>query len=156
MIEPLSPKGENRWRLDKDLLIREGERAAKGPPRTVNETNTSAKEVTTYEIAGAAGSVVTIKKTYDLKTVAADGAARIQFEGTGDLAFDTQAGLIKTGEFKSGHSQNRTRPFQAGEAFRGEQLNLHAQRFSKQLGDKDHIKVFANTTPTNNSSKRSS
>src|SRR6266566_9058999 len=63
---------------------------------------------------------------------------------------------IKIGEFKLGHSQNRTRPFQAGETFRAEQLNLHAQRFSKQLGDKDHIKVFANTTPTNNSSKRSS
>jgi hypothetical protein len=62
---------------------------------------------------------------------------------------------IKIGEFKSGHP-NRTRPFQAGETFRAEQLNLHAQRFSKQLGDKDHIKVFANTTPTNNSSKRSS
>ena len=100
VIEPLSAKGENRWRLDKDLVIREGERAAKGPPRTVNETNTSAKETVTYEIAGSAGSVVTIKKTYDLKTVSADGASRIQFEGTGDLAFDTQAGLIKTGEFK--------------------------------------------------------
>jgi hypothetical protein len=100
VIEPLSPTGEKRWQQEKDLVVREGERAAKGPPRTVNETNTAAKEVVTYEVVSSAGSLLTIKKKYDLKTASQDGASRIQFEGNGDLTFDTRAGLIKAGEFK--------------------------------------------------------
>ena len=101
MIEPLSPKGENKWGTEKDLVIREVQRSVGfGPPRA-SETNTSAKEVVTYEIAGTEGATAQIKKTYDLKTAAPEGTdARIQLQGTADLAFDTQAGLMKSGEFK--------------------------------------------------------
>src|SRR5205823_14488091 len=102
VIEPLSAKGEKRWQFERDLVVREGERAAnpKGPPKAANESNTAAKEVVTYEMAGSTDSLVTIKKTYDLKTAPQDGTARIQLQGTGELAFDSRAGLIKTGKFK--------------------------------------------------------
>lgn len=100
VLEPLSPKGEKGWKREKDLVIREVQRTAFGAPGRANETNTPAKEVVTCEIVAAAGSSVQLKKTYELKTVAAEGSeARIQFQGTGEFTFDTQAGLMKAGEF---------------------------------------------------------
>jgi len=90
VVEPLSPEGENTWRHERRTALREKD-----------NTNTPAKEVTTYEIAGSSGSTVKIKKIYEFKTVPkAAQATRIQLKGTTEITFDNQAGLITTGKFK--------------------------------------------------------
>ncbi len=101
-IEPLSPLGENRWERGTDVTIREIKRlfpfAPLGPR---SESNSTAREVVTCELAGAAGPVVRIKKKFELKTIQADqGAPRIQLEGQGEIAFDTAVGAVKSCDYQ--------------------------------------------------------
>jgi HEAT repeat protein len=47
------------------------------------------------------GATLKIKKSYDLKTIAPAGEApRFHMEGASDIVFDTEKGVIKSGEFK--------------------------------------------------------
>ncbi len=89
IIEPLSAKGEARWQRERDLVLKDE-----------NDVRTPAKEVATYALAGSQGGTTTIKKTYDFKTTAPNEAPRVHVEGTSEILFDTQAGLIKSGSYK--------------------------------------------------------
>lgn len=104
VIEPLSPEGKNRWERSTDINIREIESAipfARLGPKI--EKNSTARETTTFEIVDNKEAVVRIKKTYELKSsiLAENNMPHIQVEGTGELGFDTQAGVLKSCEYKA-------------------------------------------------------
>ncbi len=126
-IEPLPRDGAVRWQAGGDTLIREGKAdqgggspfapggfwprmptppgiggpgglppAAPAPAR--NDTVTTAREATTYQITDSKNGLVHIKKDYDLKMLTATPNAppRLQMQGAADLVFDLQAGVMKS------------------------------------------------------------
>lgn len=128
MIEPLSPDGAVRWDVADETFIREtkeqqgtpfprfmppraprfpgpggpGGLPAPAAPAPKDGTVTTAKESIIYQVTDAKDGVVRIKKTYDLKMLTSDPNAtpRLQMQGTGDLVFDVQAGVMKSCDYK--------------------------------------------------------
>lgn len=102
-VEPLSPRGEQRWDRSTDITISEIKRLipfARLGPRS--ETSSAARESVTYEVTGIADGVVRIKKKYELKTTegGAQGQPRIRLDMQGDLSFDPAAGVVKSCDYQ--------------------------------------------------------
>lgn len=104
VIEPLSPDGKDRWELETDVNIREIESLIPGArlgPKI--EKNSAANKIRKFEIIDRKDVVVKIKKTYELKSalLAENNMPHLQLEGTGELAFDSKAGVLKSCDYKA-------------------------------------------------------
>jgi hypothetical protein len=88
VIEPLS-KGKKQWQEERSIAIVDSK-----------DAKTPAKETANYEVTSSTGSMIKIKKTYELKMDPKGKDPQIEMAGTTEIVFDAGTGMIKSGEFK--------------------------------------------------------
>lgn len=103
VIEPLSQASNSSWKTNREITIVEKDASrvpsvAFGPfGQRDRGVHRSAKETISYSIAGSNGRVTRIKRTYSLRTDdQVDGNPRLAMNGTGELSFDTNEGVMKS------------------------------------------------------------
>ena len=119
MVEPLSPEGKAKWETSGETRINP-EGAARGMPgfpddfpriprgdalggfgRNAPRATLVATERASYTLGAAQGTVVPIRKQYELASRERVGdSPRVQLSGTAEIAFDAVAGVPRGMEFR--------------------------------------------------------
>jgi hypothetical protein len=108
VIEPLPPAGKSSHDLATDCVLLTEEKQFRTPMTyTLKEVRLPAKEKTSYIIGKAAGDLVSIKKTYELKTlITVGGQPKFEIKGEGTNTFDVKAGLFRELLFTGSITEN--------------------------------------------------
>lgn len=111
LIEPLAPDGKNRWEHSNEMNVLEVENTfpfSRLSPKTQKKSTATA--ITKCEIVDRKDNLVKIKKTYELKTalLAENNMPHFQMDGSGELEFDSQAGVMKSCDYKATLTVNVT------------------------------------------------
>lgn len=98
VIEPLAPAGKSTLELEGNCTLILEEKVFRTPMTyTLKEVKLPAKEKTVYTYSKAAGDTVTVKKTYEMKTLATvGGVPRFEMRGEGTNVFDARLGVFRT------------------------------------------------------------
>lgn len=113
VIEQLPPAGKASFDLATDCVLLTEEKQFRTPMTyTLKEVRLPAKEKTSYTVGKATGDLVSIKKTYELKTlITVGGQPKFEIKGEGTNTFDVKAGLFRELAFTGSiteHSDNVT------------------------------------------------
>jgi len=113
VIEPLPPAGKSTHEHATDCVLLTEEKQFITPMTyRLKEVRLPAKEKTSYTVGTAAGDVVPIKKSYELKTLATvGGQPKFEIKGEGTNYFNVKAGLFRELVFTGSileHAENVT------------------------------------------------
>jgi hypothetical protein len=107
IFEPLPEKAESSWKVDSGVSITEGEGRRPGPSffspfdRNEPERTTAGNEGATYAVERVQGALVSIKKTYRLKSPAVDKDDQdSELTGSGTWTFNRELGMPESLDFQ--------------------------------------------------------
>ena len=126
-IEPLDIVSKSKWSRDQSYLIKQQETQSFfpssrlglnrrlgfpffAPPKTADESGVVAKEKIEHEIIDQQSDVLTIKKTYSLRTPEDVGAQQLAIEGEGQWTFDLKRGVPTSLNEKLSYQEKHLEP----------------------------------------------